>query len=78
MDLLFKEIQTTQDVINKIKDMRQGLLGTALVSVMNEVSVQNQTCKKAINMNLLLWAYLKIAFEFLVEEDKIIKCCRTL
>ena len=39
MDLLFKEIQTTQDVINKIKDMRQGLLGTALVSVMNEVSV---------------------------------------
>ena len=54
MDLLFKEIQTTQDVINKIKDMRQGLLGTALVSVMNEVSVQNQTCKKAINMNLFL------------------------
>ena len=34
-----KEIQKAQDVINKIKEMRQGLLGTALVSVLNEVSV---------------------------------------
>ena len=32
------EIQKAQDIINKIKDMRQGLLGTALVSVLNEVN----------------------------------------
>ncbi len=34
---LLSEIQKAQDVINKIKEMRQGMLGTALVSVMNEV-----------------------------------------
>ena len=37
ISILLKEIQKSQDVINKIKDMRQGLLGTALVSVMDEV-----------------------------------------
>ena len=36
---LLVEIQKAQDVINKIKEMRQGLLGTALVSVMNEVNI---------------------------------------
>lgn len=34
---LLGEIQKAQNVINKIKDMKQGMLGTALVSVMNEV-----------------------------------------
>jgi len=33
-----KEIQKAQDVINKIKDMRQGMMGSALISIMNEVS----------------------------------------
>jgi len=37
ISLLLSEIQKSQDVINKIKSMRQGLLGTALVTVMNEV-----------------------------------------
>ncbi len=32
-----QEIQKAQDVINKIKDMKQGLIGTALVTVLNEV-----------------------------------------
>ena len=36
---LMSEIQKAQGVINKIKNMRQGLLGTALVSVLNEVSM---------------------------------------
>ena len=35
---LLKEVQKAQDIINKIKEMRRGLLGTALVSVMDEVS----------------------------------------
>lgn len=34
---LMQEIQKAQDVINKIKDMKQGLIGTALVTVLNEV-----------------------------------------
>lgn len=34
---LLVEIQKAQDVLNKIKEMRQGMLGTALISVMNEV-----------------------------------------
>ena len=38
MALLVGEIQKAQDTCNKVKNMRQGMLGTALVSVMNEVS----------------------------------------
>lgn len=37
ISLVLKEIQTAQDVINKIKEMRQGMMGSALVSIMNEV-----------------------------------------
>ena len=35
--LLLREVQKAQRIINKIIGMRQGLLGTALVSVTNEV-----------------------------------------
>ena len=38
ISILLKEIQKAQDVINKIKDMRQGMMGSALISIMNEVS----------------------------------------
>lgn len=34
---LLKEVKEAQDIINKIKDMRRGLLGSALVSIMDEV-----------------------------------------
>lgn len=35
---LLKEIQKAQDVLNKIGDMKKGLLGTALVKVMSEIN----------------------------------------
>lgn len=37
MGLLLKEVKKAQAVVMKIKEMRQGLLGTALVTVHNEV-----------------------------------------
>ncbi|KAH3861547.1 hypothetical protein DPMN_024479, partial [Dreissena polymorpha] len=39
---ILKEIQKAQDVINKIKDMRQGMMGSALISIMNEISTEVQ------------------------------------
>lgn len=35
--MLLQEIKTAQDVINKIAEMRQGMMGDALVSILNEV-----------------------------------------
>ena len=49
MAILLQEIQKAQDTINKIKDMRQGLLGTALVSVLNEVSIMCMSSGDKIN-----------------------------
>ncbi|CAH1794480.1 unnamed protein product [Owenia fusiformis] len=40
ISLLLKEISEAQGVINKIKEMRQGMLGDALISVMNEISTE--------------------------------------
>lgn len=40
ISLLLKEIHKAQDVINKIKDMHKGMMGTALVSIMNEISAE--------------------------------------
>lgn len=37
ISLLLKAINAAQDVINKIKDMRKGMMGSALISIMNEV-----------------------------------------
>ncbi|KAL4240557.1 Von Willebrand factor A [Mactra antiquata] len=42
ISVLLKEIQKAQDVINKIKDMRQGMMGSALISIMNEISSEVQ------------------------------------
>ncbi|XP_067671399.1 von Willebrand factor A domain-containing protein 3A-like [Haliotis asinina] len=42
ISLLLKEIQKAQDVINKIKEMRQGMMGSALISIMNEISSEVQ------------------------------------
>ncbi|KAK7113358.1 von Willebrand factor A domain-containing protein 3A-like [Littorina saxatilis] len=38
--LLLKAIHAAQDVINKIKDMRKGMMGSALISIMNEISTE--------------------------------------
>nr|KAG5713595.1 hypothetical protein BaRGS_024643 [Batillaria attramentaria] len=38
ISVLLKEIQKAQDVINKIKEMRQGMMGSALISIMNEIT----------------------------------------
>lgn len=35
---LLDEVKEAQNIINKIKDMRRGLLGSALVSIMDEVT----------------------------------------
>lgn len=38
ISLLLKEIHKTQEVINRIKEMRQGMMGSALISIMNEIT----------------------------------------
>ncbi|CAG2240359.1 von Willebrand factor A domain-containing protein 3A [Mytilus edulis] len=40
ISVILKEIQKAQDVINKIKEMRQGMMGSALVSIINEISTE--------------------------------------
>ncbi|PIK60484.1 putative von Willebrand factor A domain-containing protein 3A [Apostichopus japonicus] len=40
--LLLREIKTAQDVINKIQQMRQGMMGDALISILNEISLEVQ------------------------------------
>ncbi|XP_033122246.1 von Willebrand factor A domain-containing protein 3A-like [Anneissia japonica] len=40
--LLLREIKQAQDVINKIQEMRQGMLGDALVNILNEISLEVQ------------------------------------
>ena len=37
INMLLKEIQKAQDVLNKIKEMRSGTLGSALIQIQNEV-----------------------------------------
>ncbi|XP_006823607.1 von Willebrand factor A domain-containing protein 3A-like [Saccoglossus kowalevskii] len=39
---LLREIKKAQEVINKIKEMRQGMMGDALVSILNEISLEVQ------------------------------------
>jgi hypothetical protein len=38
INILLKEIQKAQDILNKIKEMKQGMLGSALIQIENEVS----------------------------------------
>jgi len=35
---LLKEIQKAQELLNKIKDMKKGMLGSAIVQIENEVN----------------------------------------
>ncbi|XP_052768708.1 von Willebrand factor A domain-containing protein 3A-like isoform X2 [Mya arenaria] len=42
ISVILKEIQKAQDVINRIKEMRQGMMGSALISIMNEISTEVQ------------------------------------
>lgn len=39
MHLLLKEIQKTQDLLNRIKEMKNGMLGSAIVQIANEISL---------------------------------------
>ena len=60
--VILREIQRAQDVINRIKEMRQGMMGSALISIMNEVryrtqlhiSLDMQTLEIAIFLNIIL------------------------
>ncbi|XP_035826258.1 von Willebrand factor A domain-containing protein 3A isoform X2 [Aplysia californica] len=40
ISLLLMEIREAQDVINKIKEMRQGMMGNAIISIMNEITTE--------------------------------------
>lgn len=40
ISVILKEIQKCQDVINKIKEMRNGMMGSALISIMNEITTE--------------------------------------
>ncbi|ESO87152.1 hypothetical protein LOTGIDRAFT_107324, partial [Lottia gigantea] len=40
ISLLLKEIHRCQDILGKIKEMRQGMMGTALISIMNEITAE--------------------------------------
>ncbi|KAL5018508.1 hypothetical protein ScPMuIL_004230 [Solemya velum] len=40
ISLILKEIQRAQEIINRIKEMRQGMMGSALVSIMDEISTE--------------------------------------
>lgn len=40
ISLLLCEIKEAQDVINKIKEMRQGMMGNAIISIMNEITTE--------------------------------------
>lgn len=41
--MLLKEIQKTQDLLNRIKDMKQGTLGSAIVQIANEIQMELDT-----------------------------------
>jgi hypothetical protein len=40
INLLLKEIKKTQDVMSKIEEMKKGLLGSAIIQIQNEVSLE--------------------------------------
>jgi hypothetical protein len=39
INLLLKEIQKVQDCLTKIKEMKQGMLGSAMIQIENEVKI---------------------------------------
>jgi len=51
ISLLLQAIHSAQDVINKIKDMRKGMMGSALISIMNEVRTALKQTAQSENMN---------------------------
>ncbi|KAL3876675.1 hypothetical protein ACJMK2_034479, partial [Sinanodonta woodiana] len=40
ISIILKEIQKVQEIINRIKEMRQGMMGSALISIMDEISTE--------------------------------------
>ncbi|XP_059162068.1 von Willebrand factor A domain-containing protein 3A-like [Physella acuta] len=40
ISLLLAEIREAQEIINKIKEMRQGMMGSAIISIMNEITTE--------------------------------------
>ncbi len=61
---LMQEIQKAQDVINKIRDMKQGQLGTALVSVLNEVRLSRtvQPSSSKLRSRKFQWGFAEPFF----------------
>ena len=51
ISLLLKAIHSAQDVINRIKDMRKGMMGSALISIMNEVRTALRQTARSERMN---------------------------
>lgn len=62
---LLKEVQEAQGIINKIKDMRRGLLGSALVSIMDEVCINIFQ-----DMSISQRAYGLLGMEINYESEK--------
>lgn len=52
INMLLKEIQKAQDVLNKIKEMRSGTLGSALIQIQNEVYTINISSYYIKQLNL--------------------------
>lgn len=52
INMLLKEIQKAQDVLNKIKEMRSGTLGSALIQIQNEVCTINISSYYIKQLNL--------------------------
>ena len=40
INILLKEIQKCQDIIIRIKEMKQGMLGSAIIEIENEISLE--------------------------------------
>ena len=39
MNILLKEIQRVQDVLDRVKEMKKGMLGSSIIQIENEVRV---------------------------------------
>ena len=40
VNVLLKEIQKVQELLNRIKGMKEGVLGSAIIQIANEVRIQ--------------------------------------
>lgn len=56
INLLLKEIQKVQDILNRIKEMKNGMLGSAMIQIHNEV---NRSIFLSTKIKKFLKFYLK-------------------